>query len=139
MVDKATGSMLTGTFVNSEQVCLEDFSLPCHRPKQTLPKLKACNFHAKCHHNMIVSHDISQAFGMQLNVKDGCIVCDAVSIPMCEFLNGTPQAVPIEHLSQDHLDCNKCNDKDEFSFDDNFDAEILDGLCEAGNMHEVVD
>ena len=48
MVDKVTGSTLAGTFASTDQVCLEDFSLPDFHPKQTLPKLKACIFHADC-------------------------------------------------------------------------------------------
>ena len=47
-VDKVTGSTLAGTFASTEQVCLEDLSLPDFHPKQTLPKLKACVFHADC-------------------------------------------------------------------------------------------
>ena len=47
-VDKVTGSTLAGTFASTEQVCLEDFSLPDFHPKWTLPKLKACVFHAEC-------------------------------------------------------------------------------------------
>ena len=47
-VDKVTGSALAGTFPSAEQVCLKDFSLPDFHPKWTLPKLKACVFHADC-------------------------------------------------------------------------------------------
>ena len=47
-VDEVTGSTLTGTFASAEQVCLKDFSLPDFHPKWTLPKLKACIFHAEC-------------------------------------------------------------------------------------------
>ena len=48
MVDKVTGSTLARTFASTEQVCLEDFSLPDFHPKRTLPKLKARVFHADC-------------------------------------------------------------------------------------------
>ena len=73
---------------------------------------------------------------MPLNFKDGHIDCDGVSIPMCEFPNNASEATPIEHLSHDHLDQNKNNDKNGFSFDN---AEILDSSCEAGKISENVD
>ena len=132
-VEKATGSTLTGTFVSTELVCLEDFSLPDFHLKWTSPKLKACPFHVECHYNVIVGCNVLWPFGMQLDFEDGCLVCDGVSIPMHEFPNDASEATPIEHLSQDYLDRSKENDKDRLSFDDNFGAETLDSLCEAGD------
>ena len=98
---RLTGSALTGTFASTEQVCLEDFSLP--------------------------------------DFEEGRLVCDGVSIPMCEFPDNTSEIAPIEHLSQDCLDCNKENDEDDDSFEDDFMAETLDGLCEAGDIQAIVD
>ena len=138
-MDEATGSALTGTFASAELVCLKDFSLPDFHPKQTLPKVKACVFHAECCCDMIVGCDVLQAFGTQLNFKDGCLVCDRVSIPMHEFPNNASEATPIEHLLQDYLDCNEENDEDGLSFDGNFAAEILDSLHEAGNIRAIMD
>ena len=76
---------------------------------------------------------------MQLDFEEGCLVCDGVSIPMCEFPKNTSDATPIEHLLQDYLDCNEENDKDGLSFDKNFAVEILDSLCEAGDIGAFAD
>ena len=84
-MDKVTGSTLAGTLASTEQVCLEDFSLPDFHPKRTLPKLKACIFHADCRCDMIVGHDVLHAFGIQLDFEEGRLVCDGVSIPMHEL------------------------------------------------------
>ena len=133
-MDKVTGSTLAGTFASTEQVCLEDFSLPDFHPKRTLLKLKACVFHADCRYNKIVGHDVLRAFGVQLDFEEGRLVCDGVSIPMHEFPDNTSEIAPIEHLLQDYLDHNKENDKDNNSFEDNFMAEILDSSHEAGDI-----
>ena len=139
MVDKVTGSALAGTFASAEQVCLKDFSLPDFHPKWTPPKLKACAFHADCCHNVIVGLNISQAFGDQLDFDEGHLLCDGVSVPMLEFPNDASEVTPIEHLSQDYLDCNKENDKDGLSFDNNFAAETWDSLHEAGDVQAISD
>ena len=125
-MDKVTGSTLTGTFASTEQVCLKDFSMPDFHPKQTLPKLKACVFHADCHCDVIVGCNVLWAFGVQMDFEEGHLACDGVSIPMREFPINASEATPIEHLLQDYLDHNKENDKDGLSFDDNFAVEILD-------------
>ena len=57
---------------------------------------------------------------------------------MREFPDNTSEIAPIEHLSQDYLDHNKENDKDD-SFVDNFAVEILDSLYEAGDIRAIVD
>ena len=136
-MDKVTGSTLAGTFASTEQVCLEDFSLLVFHPKQTLPKLKACVFHAECCYNVIVRCNVLCAFRIQLDFKDGHLVCDGVSVPMSDFPND--DVTPIEHLLQDCFDCNKENDKDELSFDHNLAAEILDSSYEAGNTQAITD
>ena len=71
MVDKVTGSTLTGTFASAEQVCLKDFCLPDFHPRRTLPKLKACAFDADCQCNMIVGCNTLRAFGVQLDFDEG--------------------------------------------------------------------
>ena len=83
---------------------------------------------------MIVGCDELRAFGVQLDFEEGQLVCDGVSIPMHEFPDSTSEFAPIEHLSQDYLDCDKENDKDDNSFEDNFVVEILDSLHEAGDI-----
>ena len=69
-----------------------------------------------------------------MDFEEGRLVCDEVSIPLLEFLNDASEATPIEHLLQDHLDCNKENDKDGLSFCGDFAAETMDGSCEAGDI-----
>ena len=133
-----TGSALAGTFASTEQVCLKDSSSLDFHPKQTPPKLKAHIFHANCCYNMIVGHNVLRAFGVQLDFDKGYLVCDGVSIPMCEFPNNASEATPIEHLLQDYLDHNKENDKDRL-FDDDFAVEILDSLYEPGDIWAIAD
>ena len=133
MVDKVTGSTLARTFVSTGQVCLEDCSLWDFHPKQTLPKLKAYVFHAECCYDVIVGHNVLWAFGTQLDFEDGRLVCDGVSIHVHEFPNDASETTPIEDLLQDYLECNKENDKDGLSFDNDFAAETLDSLCEVGD------
>ena len=58
---------------------------------------------------------------------------------MHKFPKDTSEATPIEHLSQDYFDRNKENDKDGISFKDNFAVEILDSLCEAGDVQVIAD
>ena len=71
---------------------------------------------------------------MQLDFKEGRLVCDGVSIPMREFPGNTSEIAPIEYLLQGYLDDTKENDESGTSFEDNFAAEILDSLCEAGDI-----
>ena len=128
MVDKVTGSTLTRTFASVKQVCLKEVSLSDFHPKQTLPKLKAHTFHAECCCDVIVGCNVLQAFGTQIDFKDGWLVCDGVSVHVCKFPNDASEATPTEHLLCDCLDHNEENDKDGLSFDDNFAVETLDGF-----------
>ena len=137
--DKVTGSRLTGAFASTEQVCLKDFSLSDFHPKWTLPKLKACIFHAKYCYNMIVGCNVLRAFGVQLDFEEGHLVCDGVSISMRESPSNASEATPIEHLLQCYLDHNEENDKDGLSFDNNFAVEILDSSYEAGDIRAIAD
>ena len=79
---------------------------------------------------MIVRRNVLWAFGVQLDFEEGRLVCDGVSIPMCEFPN---------EASQDYLDHNKENDKDGLSFDDNFAVATLDSLYEGGDIQAITD
>ena len=135
-VDKVTGSTLAGTFSSSEQVCLEDFSLPDFHPKRTLPKLKARVFHADCRYDMIIGRDVLRAFGIRLDFEDNCIACDGVSVPMREFPND-PDIPPIEHLLQDYLD--RIENDGDSSPDDNFASEILDSSYEPADIRKIAD
>ena len=58
---------------------------------------------------------------------------------MREFPNNASEATPIKHLLQDYLDCTEENDEDGMSFEDNFTAEILDSLHEAGDIWAIAD
>ena len=58
---------------------------------------------------------------------------------MHKFPDDTFEITPIEHLSQEHLDCTKENDKCGISFEDDFIAETLDSLHEAGDVKAIMD
>ena len=136
MVPKATGSTLAGTFTSDEQVCLEDSSLPDFHPKQTLPKFKACVFHAECCYDMIIGLDVLHAFSVKLDFEDHCIVCDKVSVPMHKF-PAELEIMLIEHLPQDYLD--RLEDDEVSASEEYFMAEILDGSYEPVDTRAVVD
>ena len=88
---------------------------------------------------MIVGHNTLRAFGVQLDFEEGQHVCNGVSIPMRKFPNNTSEITPIKHLLQDYLDCTRENDKDGISFEDNFAAETLESLYEAGDVRAISD
>ena len=115
-MDEVKGSTLTRTFASVEQVFLKDFSPPNFHPKQTSPNLKAHLFHAECCHNVIVHHNVLQAFGTQLYIKECFLVCDGVSIAMHKFPDYASEATPIQHLLQDCLERNEENHKDGLSW-----------------------
>ena len=58
---------------------------------------------------------------------------------MREFPNDASEATPIERLLQDCLDCHEENDKDGFSFDNDFAVELLDSLYEARDIQAIAD
>ena len=88
---------------------------------------------------MIVGCNLLRAFWVQLDIKEGQLVCGGVSVPRCKFPDNTSEITPVKHLLQEHFDRIKENDKDDNSFEDNFAAEMLDGLCEAGDIRAIVD
>ena len=53
---------------------------------------------------------------------------------MHKFPDDASEATPIQCLLEDCLERNEKNDKDGLSFDNDFAAKTLNGLCEAGDI-----
>ena len=74
-----------------------------------------------------------------MDFEEGHLVCNGVSVPMHEFPSNASEATLTEHLLQDCIDRNEENDEDRLSFDNDFAAEQLDSLCEAGDIRAIAD
>ena len=136
-MDTVTGSTLAGTFTSSEQVCLEDLTLPEFQPKHKLPKLSANVFHTKCHYGLIVGRDVLGAFGVVLDFKDNCILSSDISLPMRNFPS-TQNGVNAVHVLLDEcLDCMTLNDEDPSSDNVYATGSMMDSKYEGADPQAI--
>ena len=125
MVKETTGSALAGTFASKEQVCVNNLVSPEFHSKQVPHNLQARAFNVDCHHNVILGHDILQAFGIKLDFND-----DPCTL--------NEDSHPVDVLVKEFLDNLEVNDEDILSSNDNC-TDLLESKHDGVSPHEIVD
>ena len=95
-----TSKTLAGTFKSTEAVNLQNFTLPQFSKSRIYEKLTARVFHTPCRYDVIFGRDALRLFGMQVDFKDGLMICDEQVLDMRPFPNGPQEGMAAEMLME---------------------------------------